>query len=117
MKSFELGNLIINAEEQGNTLIFSWQRKSDNKELINVLEPYYLEIIEEAKGKKILIDFTQLKAMNSSSVPAIIGWMKAMNEKKIDATILYNKDSNWQKTSFRLLSGIGKGFNVEVIPA
>jgi hypothetical protein len=55
--------------------------------------------------------------MNSSSVPAIIGWMKAMNEKKIDATILYNKDSNWQKTSFRLLSGIGKGFNVEVIPA
>ena len=55
--------------------------------------------------------------MNSSSVPAIIGWMKALSEKRMDATIIYNKDSNWQRTSFRLLSGIGKGFNIEVNPS
>ena len=114
MKSFEFGNLTISVELKDETYILSWLGVSDNKELINTLEPYYLEIIGEAKSKKITLDFTQLKAMNSSSVPAIIGWMKAMSEKRIDATILYNKDSGWQKTSFRLLAGIGKGFNIEV---
>ncbi len=117
MKSFEFGNLQITAEEKSDAFVFLWQGTSDNKELINTLEPYYLEVIANAKNKKIFIDFTKLKAMNSSSVPAIIGWMKALSEKKIEATILYNKDSNWQKTSFRLLSGIGKGFNIEVNPA
>jgi|JI102314A2RNA_FD_contig_41_3620411_length_814_multi_1_in_0_out_0_2 anti-anti-sigma regulatory factor len=117
MKSFEFGNLQITAEEKGDVCVFFWQGTSDNKELINALEPYYLEVISEAKNKKILIDFTKLKAMNSSSVPAIIGWMKALNEKRMDATIIYNKDSNWQRTSFRLLSGIGKGFNIEVNPS
>ena len=117
MKSFEFGNLSIKVEEKDGSYFLLWQGTSDNKELINTLEPYYLEIIAAAKGKKIILDFTQLKAMNSSSVPAIIGWMKAMSEKKMDATILYNKDSNWQKTSFRLLSGIGKGFNISVNPA
>jgi anti-anti-sigma regulatory factor len=117
MKSFELGNLQITSEEKDDGLVFFWQGTSDNKELINALEPFYLEVIAEAKNKKITIDFTKLKAMNSSSVPAIIGWMKALSEKKMEAAILYNKDSNWQRTSFRLLSGIGKGFNIEVNPA
>lgn len=114
MKSFEYGNLIISAEQKENSFVYSWQGVSDNKELINALEPYYMDVITEAKGKKIVLDFTQLKAMNSSSVPAIIGWMKAMSEKKLEASILYSKDSNWQKTSFRLLAGIGKGFNIDV---
>ena len=103
MKSFEYGNLIISAEQKENSFVYSWQGVSDNKELINALEPYYLDVITEAKGKKLVLDFTQL-----------IGWMKAMSEKKLEASILYSKDSNWQKTSFRLLAGIGKGFNIDV---
>ncbi len=43
-----------------------------------------------------------------------IGWMRAISENKLEALVLYNKDSNWQKTSFRLLAGIGKGFKIEV---
>jgi hypothetical protein len=67
MKSFELGNLIINAEEQGNTLIFSWQGKSDNKELINVLEPYYTQAkLVFVHVRRTTCIFKPIKVFNSS---------------------------------------------------
>jgi hypothetical protein len=115
MNSFEYGALTIHPEIVNNNCIFRWEGTSDNKELINALEPYYLSKIEETKDYNLIIDFTNLKAMNSSSVPAIIGWMKALKENNKSATFHYKKDSNWQKASFRLLTGIGKGFNIEVI--
>lgn len=106
MKNFTFGNLTIQAELHGNHVKFLWLGASDNKDLQKTLDPYCLETLNSLKGKEVAIDFTKLEIMNSSSVPAIISWIKLLAENEIVTQIVYNKDSNWQKSSFRLLGSM-----------
>lgn len=103
MESFVLGNLKILCEPSADGLVFHWTGSSDNRELIQALEPYYAKILESAAGKTATLDFRQLTSMNSSTVPAIIGWVKFYGENSVPTKVIYNKISNWQKSSFRLL--------------
>lgn len=117
MKSFNFGNLNIEPKMDGNQVVFSWLGTSDNKELQKTLDPYCLEIIPLLNGKSVTIDFTRLEMMNSSSVPAIINWIKLLSENSINANIYYNKDSNWQKSSFRLLGAMSLQYKTVKVEA
>ncbi|HRG46506.1 MAG TPA: hypothetical protein PLX69_11135 [Leptospiraceae bacterium] len=117
MKNFTLGNLTILSNASGSKITFSWTGASDNKELQKSLESYCMEILSELKDKEVTIDFTRLETMNSSSVPAIISWIKLLSENGITANIHYNKDSNWQKSSFRLLGAMSLQYKTVSVAA
>ena len=106
MENFTLGKLEIVVKEELNTLKFDWLGVSENKDLIPFLEPYYMKILNINKPQKAILDFRTLKSMNSSTVPAIIDWVKKFGDQGVETKVLYNKTSNWQKTSFRLLGTI-----------
>lgn len=118
MNSFVLGKLEIKPEESPNQVKFNWLGSSENRELISSLESYYSKLMEELKSKTVVLDFRNLKAMNLSTVPAIIDWIKKYGENGISVKVLYDKNSNWQKTSFRLLGTISanlKNVTVEAL--
>lgn len=118
MENFTLGKLEIKISEEEDILRFNWHGVSENKELMYYLEPYYSKIISTNSPKKVILDFQTLKSMNSSTVPAIIDWAKNYGEKGIEVKICYNKNSNWQRISFRLLDTISanlKNVSVEAI--
>jgi hypothetical protein len=115
MENFILGKLEITVKEEPNILTFNWLGVSENKDLIPFLEPYYTNILNTSKPQKAIIDFRTLKSMNSSTVPAIIDWIKKFGEQGIETKVFYNKTSNWQKTSFRLLGTISSNMkNVSI---
>ncbi len=120
MENFTLGKLEIVPKEEGDAIKFNWLGVSENKDLIPYLEPYYNKVLTDSSPKKIILDFRTLKSMNSSTVPAIIDWAKKFGENNVEVKIYYNKASNWQKTSFRLLGTIStslKNVSVEAIEA
>jgi hypothetical protein len=115
MENFTLGKLEIIVKQEGSTVLFNWSGVSENKDLIPFLEPYYTKILLNSPPTKAILDFRTLKSMNSSTVPAIIDWVKKFGEANVETKVYYNKTSNWQKTSFRLLATIsGNMKNVSV---
>ncbi|MCB1192279.1 MAG: hypothetical protein H7A23_21775 [Leptospiraceae bacterium] len=115
MKNFTLGKLEIAIKEEAGVLKFTWQGVSENKDLIPFLEPFYTNVLATQTPKKVILDFRTLKSMNSSTVPAIIDWAKNYGENGVEVRICYNKVSNWQRTSFRLLATISNNLkNVSV---
>ncbi|MEM7183941.1 MAG: hypothetical protein AAF518_23755 [Spirochaetota bacterium] len=120
MESFVLGKLEIAPKKIGETVIFNWIGVSENKELIPYLEPYHNKILASSPPKKATLDFRALKSMNSSTVPAIIDWVKNYGENGVEVKVYYNKTSNWQRASFRLLGTIAmslKNVSVEALEA
>lgn len=111
MEPFILGNLKILVEMKESMIKFLWTGSSDNRELVNSLDLYYDKLMDQLKGNKLLIDFTKLEAMNSSSIPAIISCIKKLEDNQISTKIIYKKNSNWQKSSFRLLETMSERFN------
>ena len=97
MKSFEFGNLTISVELKDETYILKG----------TVFDHLAMSgCIDEEKMMELIKDIEKQAKLKENPERIVSVF--------ILATILYNKDSGWQKTSFRLLAGIGKGFNIEV---
>ncbi len=106
MKDFHSDNLQIRIQEEANENIMQWLGKSDEREPSAVLTPYFTEILNDLSGKKIRVEFQNLKYINSSTVPPILFLMKKLSELKIETLITYNQNSSWQSASFKALKTI-----------
>jgi hypothetical protein len=103
MNNFNSDSLKIQCKEVDSTIYISWIGESDERDIDQKLTPYFNQLIEKLDGEKFVITFDELYYMNSSTVPPIIKLMKDLNNKKIPTTLIYNKDSKWQKASFKAL--------------
>lgn len=118
MDNLKSGNLTVEIENKKGALSvqIKWIGKSDKREPASVLVPYLNGLIQELKGRKVEVVFTELKFMNSSTVPPIIQFMKDLSNNSSESIFIYNKNSNWQAASFKALETISKSLkNIEVI--
>lgn len=100
----------------GEKITMSWLGKSESREPSAVLNPYLAKTIDAISGKGMVVDFTKLEYMNSSTVPPIIQLIKNLNSKSIATKIYYDKESKWQAASFKALETISKALSsIEVI--
>ena len=115
MGNLKEGTLEIIVNE-GDKIIIEWLGRSENREPSALLNPYFKDIVENASGKEVEVDFTKLEYMNSSTVPPIIHMIKNLDTKGISTKIYYNKDSKWQAASFKALETISNSLNsIEVL--
>jgi hypothetical protein len=104
MESYQLGKLLIQVEELDNHVKFYWTGSSDNVELYRPMQPWYMKQLADVRQREVVLDFLKLEFMNSSTVPAIIDWVKCYGLNGVKVTVLYEKASPWQRSSFRMLS-------------
>jgi hypothetical protein len=86
--------------------------KSIDRNPSAVLDPYFSDVVEEMKKKKLQlsIDFTTLQYMNSSTVSPVINFIRKLEENAVKSVVLYDSKLKWQMASFKALETIIRNF-------
>ena len=118
MDNLKFEDLYIEIIEEKEKIKIIWNGESLNLHPSKEIDPYFKSIIKQLpKIKLIVIDFTHLKIMNSSTLPPILRFIKNLENSNIKTNVLYDTSKSWQCASFQPLSNITKNYkNIEVIP-
>lgn len=110
MQNLQNVDLTINYTIEGDSVRIVWLGKSTEADPGSVLNPYLDEVIQEAKSNscKIVVDFSQLEYMNSSTIPPIMRMVTNMEKESIQGEIVYKGDLKWQVASFKALENVVK---------
>lgn len=105
IKSFENAQFQVEKSEDDHDLILRLLGKSILRDPNEFLMPILLETVTEANNKKkrVLIDFTDLVYMNSSTLTPIIKILERIMINDGHIMLLYKKSLKWQDISFSAL--------------
>jgi anti-anti-sigma regulatory factor len=92
----------------GDPTIIKWLGISQSRKPEVTLNPFFEELAQSLGNVAVIVDFTELEYMNSSTVSPIIMLCKKFNEKGIATTIRYSGTSDWQAATFKGLSTLAK---------
>ncbi|MDJ0763942.1 MAG: hypothetical protein QNJ97_13255 [Myxococcota bacterium] len=94
--------------EAGNPVTIQWLGVSQFRNPSDFIDPYFEKLVEALQGKEVVVDFANLKYMNSSTVSPIIKMCRLFDEKSVPTTIVYNKSSDWQAATFKALISLSR---------
>ena len=119
MKELLSGKLNIILEDKDDSVTMTWLGESRDVNPSAILDPYLTEFIDSIKktpNKKVLVDYSKLHSMNSSTVKPILLFIRLFEENSVSAKIIYDKNISWQKASFISLGIVTRSYqyvNVE----
>lgn len=102
---FAHGGLEIVLSRSGNVGTMAWKGSSDSRNPGDFLDSVFRRALEHAQGGELVIDFTALEFMNSSTVSPIIAFLKDSNAKRLQCRVVFS-DVDWQRTHMRCLRAI-----------
>ncbi|PID73173.1 MAG: hypothetical protein CSB33_05100 [Desulfobacterales bacterium] len=106
MTPYAEDNLKIDISLKRGVTWMDWLGRSDNRNPGLSLGPYLSRLVDELSRKDVVMRFTDLEYMNSSTVPPLIRFMKHLDDRQIRTRILFDKDSRWQRASFKALESL-----------
>jgi hypothetical protein len=82
-----------------------WRGKSNSRYPAKVLDPFLSELAVKAGRAGLPVDmhFETLEYCNSSTISAIIRFIRAAKENKLQIRMIYSERASWQKLSFESL--------------
>lgn len=97
--------LTLAVKEDSNSISIEWQGRSKERNPSIFLTPILTRILERSKieSKKIIMDFTKLEYMNSSTITPIIKILERMKKGSNHILIQYGKALKWQELTFAAL--------------
>jgi hypothetical protein len=104
---FERGGLVIALSRIGNIGTMAWLGTSDSRDPSEFLEPVFRRALEKLQDCQLIIDFSGLEFMNSSTVSPIIALLKNIDSKGITCSVQFS-DVDWQRTHMRCLRTISR---------
>ena len=96
-----------------------WTGVSDSKNPMSFLAPVIDKVVQNSRGMKVTVDFSQMEFMSSSAVSPIIDLVKMLHETCPDVLVVF-ADNDWQRVHARCLRTITrvlKRVRVEMRPA
>lgn len=107
-ETHELNGLSLTVHTTDRLVTVAWQGVSDARDVTGFLVPIMSEVMGQARGKALLLDFTGLKYMNSASVAPILGAIKTFDAERIQTTALYDTRIEWQRINFQCMKAIAR---------
>ena len=104
---FERDGLSVVARQAGSNWVMRWTGVSDSRNPEDFIRPIVEYMTFHMKCGRIIIDFTGIKFMNSSTVSPIINMLKTLNTNAIDTRVEFS-DADWQQTHLRCLKTISR---------
>jgi hypothetical protein len=104
---FEQGGLIIALNRTESIAKMTWRGTSDSRDPSEFLDPVFRRVLEEVSNRELVIDFSCLEFMNSSTVSPIIALLKNANSRGITCSVQFS-DIDWQRTHMRCLQTIAR---------
>ena len=87
-----------------------WTGKSRDLNPSLLIDKYLDNLITQLLDKDILVDFSTMEALNSSTIPPILTFLSNLEKRRIRAKIQYSKDIYWQRASFKPLAVLTRDF-------
>ena len=107
------GDLVIEVDEDAAATVIrlDWRGKSNHRQPDTVLAPFFAEMTSKAVsgGKALEMHFEQLEFFNSSTITAIIQYVKELRDRKVKLTVSFDARHRWQKIFFDALCIFDKG--------
>ena len=106
------GDLVIDSDEDAPGLIrLDWRGKSNHRQPDVVLAPFFAGVTSRAVSgqKAVEMHFEQLEFFNSSTITAIIQYVKELRDRKVKLTVTFDGRHRWQKIFFDALCIFDKG--------
>ncbi|HEY2516127.1 MAG TPA: hypothetical protein VGI39_34885 [Polyangiaceae bacterium] len=116
------GDLIIDVDDNPQGVIrLDWRGKSNHRQPDTILTPFFADMTARAvSGQKALeMHFEQLEFFNSSTITAIIQYVKELRDRKVKLTVTFDSRHRWQKIFFDALFIFDKGdglFQIQSAP-
>ena len=104
---FESDVLLVVVRHAGPGWIVRWTGMSDARNPQVFIQPIVDYLLTNIKGGRVVIDFSGLTFMNSSTVSPIINMLKSLNSKAIETRVEFS-DAEWQQTHLRCLKTISR---------
>lgn len=102
MDSVEYGALKIAIEKQPDKVQLKFRGKSDSRNPADILGPFFKDLLED-DFKKLVVDFTGLEFINSSTIPPLVMFIRQLETKQIQSEFVYSGDVKWQVMTFNVL--------------
>lgn len=104
-ESFSDRNLTLEVADDGQVIRVDWLGKSTARNPASFLAPVLQKALKQsaAAGRPLVLDFTRIEYMNSSTITPIIRILDAARRDGHAVTVLYRADLKWQALSFSAL--------------
>jgi hypothetical protein len=120
MDTIQLGDLAA-VLDRGNagTLKVRLSGRSSSREAGKTLAPLFDRILAEAKeeSRVLALHFERLEYFNSSTIAALVQFIRAVQERGIGLTVVYDGKQRWQAMSFDALRRALRPFETASGPA
>lgn len=99
----EDGKLKIEVTFDTNVTVIKWLGESKEREPIKFINPVFDKIYAKDSVNPLILDFTNLEYMNSSTVTPIVKQIERAKKQGRKLEIRYKKGLRWQELSFSAL--------------
>lgn len=104
-KTYTSGTLTLEITEGEPDLTMRWLGKSAERDPGKFIAPILDELLSSsAPEKRIVLDFTDLAYMNSSTITPVIRFLEQVKRGTRSASVTYRKVVKWQDLSFAALA-------------
>lgn len=95
-----------------------WTGRSRNLNPSLILDKYLNGLLPHLLDREVLIDFTEMDSLNSSTIPPILSFLTDLEKRKVRTEVRYSKEVYWQNASFKPLSVLTREFKyVQILSA
>jgi len=115
-----IGELRTTLERDGAaTLRLRFEGKSASREAGRVLAPVFDEVLAAAVAERrvIALHFEKLEYFNSSTIAALVQFIRAAQRSAVGVTVVYDAGQKWQAMSFDALKRALRPFETGKAPS
>ena len=99
--------LEIRSVDDGKVLRLAWIGEASMRDPTAAISPYLSRAVEAAQGQRdLVLDFSQLAFMNSSTLLPIVEAVRRMQESHVTGRLLYRKDVSWQRVGHACMKNL-----------
>jgi anti-anti-sigma regulatory factor len=102
------GELEVQVKQRGSSIVLNFLGRSVDRNPGTELRPYFEGIREALAGRSLVLDFRELKYMNSSTVRPIIEIIQGASKIATAVEVHYHSSVTWQRLSFKLIEALAK---------
>jgi len=113
MDRFEADDLVIRVDRDAPSCMrLDWLGRSDSRDPIQVIGPFFDQVLTEAAGYHRFIDmhFEALEHFNSSTIATLIHLINSAGRANVAMRIHYDTGLRWQALAFDALKRAIKSF-------
>jgi hypothetical protein len=120
MENVQLGDLSAAFDRQdAGVLRVRMSGRSASREAGKALAPLFDRVLSDAKGEALALalHFERLEYFNSSTIAALVQFIRAAHESGVALTVVYDSKQRWQAMSFDALRRALRPFETPSGPA